>query len=60
MAGYSNHSIMDLGRLTYNNLTEDRFPKPKSKDNGEEKNYLALTTVLMARLSSQKNTPVDQ
>lgn len=60
VTGYSHRKLICIDRLTYNNLVEDSSPKLKSKDNGEEKNYLAPATTLMTKLSSQNNTSVDQ
>ena len=54
LLSYSYLDLMELGRVTYNNLIDEgswRFiSKPKAK--GEEKNYLALATALMTKMTS--------
>lgn len=49
---YSFLDLMELGRLTYNNLIEDESWIKKEAKQEKEKNYLALATQLMSRMAS--------
>jgi len=51
---YSYHDLMDLGRLTYNNLMDENTwsAKPQAKPRNDEKNYLALVTQLMSQMKA--------
>ena len=63
---YSYRDLLDLGRVTYNNLLDEdswaKVAKPKGKD--EDKNFLALATEIVKRMSSangptSSNEPTD-
>jgi len=51
---YYYHDLMDLGRLTYNNLLDENTwsVKPQAKPRNDEKNYLALATQLMSQMKA--------
>ena len=57
---YTHRDLMDLGRLTYNNLVSDKSwmtgcsGKAKMEQGDAEKNYLALATELMKKMSDYK------
>ena len=56
---YSYIDLMDLGRLSYNNLEdieeEPKIQKPSASNKEEEKNYLALATAMMTKMTSMTN-----
>ena len=57
VADYDYSNLMDLGRVTFNNITDEDYvkvktnPKSESKQEGE-KNFLALATALMTKMST--------
>ena len=56
-ADYSYLDLMELGRLTYNNLIEDESWIKKEATQEKEKNYLALATQLMTQFAAGKYKP---
>jgi hypothetical protein len=55
-ANYSHRDLMELGRLTYNNLVEDGTWETNPKNSAvktKEQNFLALATELVKTLSNQ-------
>ena len=57
---YTYRDLMDLGRLTFNNLVDEgswSTKPPKAKD--AEKNYLALATQLMTQMAAMKSDTKD-
>ena len=55
---YSFRDLLDLGRVTYNNLLdEDSWNKvSKKKGKEEDKNFLALATEMMKKMSNMKGS----
>ena len=67
-SNYSYRELLDLGRLTYNNLSEDGDwklleSKPKGNDNNsnptDQKNFLALATELISNLKNSNRGSAD-
>ena len=54
-ADYSYLDLMDLGRLTYNNLVDDESWIKKEAKMEHEKNYLALATELISKYTTNQN-----
>ena len=50
-ADYSYLDLLELGRLTYNNLVEDESWVQKAAKSDNEKNYLTLATELMSKFA---------
>ena len=51
-ADYSYLDLLELGRLTYNNLVEDESWVQKAAKSANEKNYLTLATELMSKFAA--------
>ena len=63
IAEYSYRNLMDLGRVTYNNLVDESSSKFKSgptPEKAEKQNFLALATALMTKISSMNTDNQEQ